>query len=322
MNSEGEAKWIKLLTRQFGVVRADQLAAFGFGRKFVAARLKARAWTRLQRGVYLTSSSSPSIAQRELAALFAAGEGAVLSHHSAARHLGLEGAASELVHVTVPHGRTVQALTGVVVHRSRDLDPTDVTTRGIYRYTKVGRTVLDLASALEPEWLTAVVHSSLRLNAGNLKWLWFALRAHGPGRPGATQLRKTLLDCDRDQVVPDSLLESLACELGFWVGNLPLRHLLVPTPASTLEVDLAWPELKLCVELDSWLHHSSRVAFERDRARDRALVSAGWVAVRYTWRSVRLDRQLFIDELRQTCDQRRRELAQRSAPAEHAADGA
>jgi hypothetical protein len=36
------------------------------------------------------------------------------------------------------------------------------------------------------------------------------------------------------------------------------------------------------VELDSWRHHATKVAFRRDRPRDRRLQPAGWVPVRVT----------------------------------------
>jgi hypothetical protein len=37
------------------------------------------------------------------------------------------------------------------------------------------------------------------------------------------------------------------------------------------------------VELDSWLFHSGRIAFENDRERDADTLAAGHVTVRMTW---------------------------------------
>ena len=50
-------------------------------------------------------------------------------------------------------------------------------------------------------------------------------------------------------------------------------------------VDFCWPEERLIVETDR-RRHLSRAAFERDRARDQALVAAGWTVLRFTYRQV------------------------------------
>ncbi len=52
------------------------------------------------------------------------------------------------------------------------------------------------------------------------------------------------------------------------------------------EVDLLWREQRLIVEVDGFAYHSSRAAFERDRARDAALQAAGYRVVRLTWRQI------------------------------------
>ncbi len=52
------------------------------------------------------------------------------------------------------------------------------------------------------------------------------------------------------------------------------------------EVDVAWPEQRLIVEVDGFAFHSTRAAFERDRLRDQALQAAGWRVMRITWRQI------------------------------------
>jgi very-short-patch-repair endonuclease len=52
------------------------------------------------------------------------------------------------------------------------------------------------------------------------------------------------------------------------------------------EVDLLWREQRLIVEVDGFAYHSTRAAFERDRARDAALQAAGYRVVRLTWRQI------------------------------------
>ncbi len=53
-----------------------------------------------------------------------------------------------------------------------------------------------------------------------------------------------------------------------------------------IEVDLLWRRERLIVEVDGFAYHSTRQAFERDRARDAALQAAGYRVVRFTWRQI------------------------------------
>jgi hypothetical protein len=49
-------------------------------------------------------------------------------------------------------------------------------------------------------------------------------------------------------------------------------------------VDVAYPDAKLLVELDSRRWHDTSTAFDDDRERTNALVVAGWRVIRITWR--------------------------------------
>jgi very-short-patch-repair endonuclease len=55
------------------------------------------------------------------------------------------------------------------------------------------------------------------------------------------------------------------------------------------EVDFHWPDQRLIVELDGRAAHHTLTAFERDRARDRALQAAGWRVVRITWHQLQYE---------------------------------
>jgi very-short-patch-repair endonuclease len=52
------------------------------------------------------------------------------------------------------------------------------------------------------------------------------------------------------------------------------------------ELDFCWPDHRLVVEVDGYRVHGHRTAFERDRARDAALVAAGYRVIRLTWRQL------------------------------------
>jgi very-short-patch-repair endonuclease len=47
-------------------------------------------------------------------------------------------------------------------------------------------------------------------------------------------------------------------------------------------IDIAYPDLRIAMEIDGWEHHRSRTAFDEDRARANDLVVAGWQVLRFT----------------------------------------
>lgn len=49
-------------------------------------------------------------------------------------------------------------------------------------------------------------------------------------------------------------------------------------------VDLAYPELRIAIELDGKRDHMTGRAFEHDRARQNRLELEGWLVLRYTWK--------------------------------------
>ena len=49
------------------------------------------------------------------------------------------------------------------------------------------------------------------------------------------------------------------------------------------EVDFAWRDRRLIVEVDGYAYHRAPSTFESDRERDVMLVLAGWRVMRFTW---------------------------------------
>ncbi len=67
-----------------------------------------------------------------------------------------------------------------------------------------------------------------------------------------------------------------------WVAN----HLWRCSNGDKLELDVAWPSARLCVEVDGKAYHSSASAFERDRVRQNLLMLDGWLVLRFTWAQI------------------------------------
>jgi very-short-patch-repair endonuclease len=73
---------------------------------------------------------------------------------------------------------------------------------------------------------------------------------------------------------------------------------MVDVPPRPREVDCLWRSHRLVVELDGFATHATRRAFEDDRARDRALQTAGYRVLRITWRQLATDAHTIVRQLR------------------------
>jgi predicted transcriptional regulator of viral defense system len=95
--------WIaRLAARQHGVISVGQLIAAGLTYEAIRRRVRAGRLHRVFRGVYAVGHRSLTFQGWWMAAVLACGEGAVLSHLSAAMHWGLLKARRGPIDVTVP----------------------------------------------------------------------------------------------------------------------------------------------------------------------------------------------------------------------------
>jgi hypothetical protein len=169
--------------------------------------------------------------------------------------------------------------------------------------------MVDLAAVLDHGWLRACFDSAIRQDSANANWISRTLYRYGPGRRGVGRLRALVEEYRRGDEVPDSALESIGLELAQATGRKPQLHYNVVDGARHVaEVDLAWPELQLCVEFDGWKQHGTRAAFVRDRARDRALFPLGWTVLRFPWDDVVRDPETVLDDLVRSYEARARSV--------------
>ncbi len=74
------------------------------------------------------------------------------------------------------------------------------------------------------------------------------------------------------------------------------------THVGGFEVDAYWPRHKVVVEVDGYATHGHRQAFERDRARDNALVAGGYVVLRFTWHRLTREPMAVVADDREGAD--------------------
>ncbi len=296
-----------LAAQQLNLLSAGQCSLAGISKKVIRGRLEQGTWRQVHRGIYVLGPGQPSLEQRELGALLVLGPRAALSHLSAAHRHGLVERPPALIHVTVPATAHPRPLAGVKVWRARSFPLEDIARRGHWRFTKLGRTLFDLAMILPTQELLLRFHAALRASESNLWWIRRVLEREPRNHRGAGMLRRLVREYLDEPEIPDSELESFAMELGMATGRKPVLHQKIHDSVRgrfIAEVDLAWPEAKLCVEMDGWKTHGSKSAFKKDRRRDRELAVEGQQVLRYVWDDVKLAPRTFVDEITKVYDRR------------------
>jgi very-short-patch-repair endonuclease len=248
---------------QHGVVARRQLLRAGLSRDQVDHLVAAGGLILLYRGVYAVGHRPAGPRSREMAVVLLAGPTGALAWQSSAGLWAVTRPWHGPVHALGPKSRSGP---GFVIHRTRDLQPGDVTTHWGIPVTTPLRTLLDLSSHLSLDALDAALAEALvrRLvtpedlqprATGNLRRL---LTTAAPTRSRLERDFRRLL---RDHGLPQPISNGIVC--GY-------------------EVDLHWAEHRLIAELDGYAYHHHRRAFETDRLRDQELLATGWRVARAT----------------------------------------
>jgi very-short-patch-repair endonuclease len=258
--------------RQQGIVARAQLLSAGVNRWAIDRALRSGRLHQIHKGVY--STQAPELAGEDallIAALVVAGEGAALSHGTAAWRWQIIPAPPTAIELAVPRRRT--APPGITVFRS-DLRADDLTLNARFPSTSVPRTLLDLAAHYNHQALlralaeaefqhdlrpTDIVKTLRRGHPGSAN-LRAALEAHTPGHGDAKsdlerRFRKLLI---RRRI------------------DLPLRN----EPLGPWTIDCLWPDRRVAVELDGRQHDRPNQA-DNDDDRDLWLRRNHYVARRY-----------------------------------------
>jgi very-short-patch-repair endonuclease len=252
---------------QHGLVTRRQLLDAGLLSSGIALRLETGRLHRIHRGVYAVGHRHLGDERRWMAAVLACGDGAVLSHRSAAELWGIDrrarrpstasGQGRRPIDVTVAGTTGRKRRKGIDLHRSSTLTASDCTRLAGIPVTNPPRTLADLRKVMPQRAFVAALREAEYL-----------------GLPIG------------DAFTSDGTRSELEAK----VLALCRRHRLpMPEVNATVDrymVDFLWREQRLIVEVDGWKAHRGRAAFEEDRVRDVRLRLLGFEGVRLTWRRV------------------------------------
>jgi very-short-patch-repair endonuclease len=291
LGTRPDAAIAELAASQHGLVTRDQLAALGLGRGAIEHRVARGVLHVVHRGVYAVGHRLLTRDGHRMAAVLAAGPGAVLSHRSAAALWGMRDTSRAAIEVTAAEKCRRPR---IEAHRAVLL-PDEVTVRRGIPVTTAARTLFDLATVLTPQQLEHAFNEAQVRRLTSPVSLADLLSRY-PRRAGNAATRRVLAThAAMGETVTRSRLERRFLAL---IDAHALPRPRVNRIGDHGELDAMWEDARLVVELDGYATHGTRRAFEADRARDRALQVAGWRVVRITWRQLTTDADTIARQLR------------------------
>jgi putative AbiEi antitoxin of type IV toxin-antitoxin system/uncharacterized protein DUF559 len=274
------AAWA-LAQAQHWVISRTQLLALGYSAQGITHRIAKGRLRPIFRGVYAVDRPAESRHAWWMAAVLACGEGAALSHESAAALWRIRAVVGGPIDVSAPRDRRHR---GIRTHR-RLLTPRDVAHRHGIPVTSVVCTLIDIAPGLTRDELEGATSAADKFGLIDPE----ALRVELDGktyrhRHGLPKLRQAL---DRHTyVMTDTELERRFLPIARRVGlPLPLTQVYV----NGYRVDFYFPDLGLVVEADSLRFHRTPAQQRRDRERDHAHAIAGLIPLRFTHAQIAFD---------------------------------
>lgn len=231
----------ELAGRQHGVVARRQLLALGFNAREIEHRVARGRLHLVMRGVYAVGWPKLTPKRRWMAAVLACGEGALLSHRSAAALWEIGPERRGTIDVSVCR-RSRLRRPGICVRSRSRLSKGDITRRDGILVTGIVRTLVDIAAELSPTAIERAVNEADKLDLVDPETLRAALDGY-EGESGVRPLRG-ILDA-RTFRLSDSDLEIAFRPIAGGAGlPLPLTKQMV----NGFEVDFYWPELGLVIE--------------------------------------------------------------------------
>ena len=260
------------LRQHDGVITLQQARQAGLSRHAVDRRVRTGHWRRCSPGVYFADDRPFTDAARVRAAVWGYGSEAAASGMAAAWWHSVTKFPPEIVEVTVPKTSHHPHRSGVRMRR-RDLTPADVVDRKGLKVTELALTVVEAAVRIRGGG--ALMDTALQRHV-DLRDLWRShLRNKGRhGSPAARRLLQAASGGARSEA--ERLLVKLLRQqrITGWQANFPVAG---------YKIDIAFPALKVAIEVDGLAFHSDADVFVADRQRQNIITLGGWKVLRFTW---------------------------------------
>ena len=274
---------------QHGLVTGPQSVELGLTLQQRRLRVDRGRLIRCENEVFRVGGAPVTWHQRVLGSCLASD--GVASHRTAAMLFGLGLWPAGIVELTVHPNRRYRS-EAAKVHRSVDDPHVDARTIEGIPVTSVRRTLLDLGAVVPLARLEKCVERAIFRGLTSPGALWAYIDAVGrQGRRGVQPLR-TVLDHRGRVPATESDLETEMLQLIRRAGlPEPVRQHEVVVASRRFRIDLAYPQLKIAIEVDGYEPHFGAQASDYDATRDGLLQLDNWLTQHFTRRHIRHETQ-------------------------------
>jgi very-short-patch-repair endonuclease len=295
----------RLAARNHQILSREEALRAGLSPRAIGSRVGSGRWRIVYPNAYFIGQGAATWKSRVAAAVAWAGEGAVASHASAAQLLGF-GASTQAVCIT--SARRINSRHGIEVHWDPDLAAEARVRAENIRVTPADRTIVDLCARMSRPEAVALIERAVRSGRVTLDKL--ARRAELPGvsgrRAAGTATLQWALQHRFALGVTDSELENMFIRLAR-KHRLPAvhHHVVYDGSRRVAELDFAYLDAKVNVELDGDAFHADAVSVAADKERDAHLAALGWVVIRVTYWQLVHEPEAVFDRIRRAVESRR-----------------
>lgn len=276
----------ELASHQGGVMRRSQLLELGIPARTLTRRVAAGMLSAHGRTVLTLVGTPDDLQTRSLIAAQGVGHPAILTGPSAL-------AVRQLLHQP-PWDVLDPGLEPWLIFPSRTRigarvvrrDPPPANTiLGVRVATEAAAMIDALRLLPEPEARQLCHRAAQVLGHAPVAELLSAANSELSGRTGAAQLRLLAMELHEGaHSEAERRLILLLKESGItgFLTNYKVR-----LRDRMAELDVAFPEARLAIEVDGMAWHTSPARFQEDRSRQNALIAEGWTVLRFTWLDLR-----------------------------------
>jgi hypothetical protein len=304
----------ELARRQHGVVTVGQARAVGVDRRTLRRAVHAGLLVTLLPEVVAFRAAEPTATQSVQAAVLQVAC-SVASHESALVVRGVDRVPFVVAVSAGPEAHSSRH--GIRVHRTRDLLAEHWSVVDGIPCTTLPRTVVDLASVFSRPRLAHLIDrltiTDRRTSIGAIARV--LRQVNRSGRHRIAGLQRILDERRPSDPAPRSRLERRADQL-LATTSMPVPVAEHPLPGDGEDgfVDRAWSDALLILEIDGRAWHARERSMARDRSRDRAAASAGWLTLRVLDEELESEPDAVLRDLLMTYRSRRDQLRSRIDP--------